>query len=389
MHHFHGHPYCHDGLTSASLDLVASDAKMSPRNALPYAAPQPANGIGDFGDFINLNFSENVWVYGLEGVNQNLNWLLSNALVVSFFGMLAIVLAYRWLHMANAHLRHIGAMGPLEDQRYWMYNHSRLWPNVKKHLIYAPLRKVRHNRELGIPFTKNASVGMCTLPSRFHMIVLLLYCFSNMAYCLALDWDHPESSSVIAELRGRTGQLAALNIIPTVLFALRNNPLIHITRVSYDAYNLMHRWCARIMVIEAVLHTIAWAVNAHRAAGSAQVALSLATSTSFAWGMMTTVVFSFIFVTAAAPIAAHSPRLLRDLPSPASSTCPVWADWRLRPPRCGRPAADALRRALLCALGSRVVLEVLPHLLPEHQSKERHHQDHRRGPSWRRLPRDL
>jgi len=302
MHHFHGHPYCHDGLTSASLDLVASDAKMSPRNALPYAAPQPANGIGDFGDFINLNFSENVWVYGLEGVNQNLNWLLSNALVVSFFGMLAIVLAYRWLHMANAHLRHIGAMGPLEDQRYWMYNHSRLWPNVKKHLIYAPLRKVRHNRELGIPFTKNASVGMCTLPSRFHMIVLLLYCFSNMAYCLALDWDHPESSSVIAELRGRTGQLAALNIIPTVLFALRNNPLIHITRVSYDAYNLMHRWCARIMVIEAVLHTIAWAVNAHRAAGSAQVALSLATSTSFAWGMMATVVFSFIFVTAAAPI---------------------------------------------------------------------------------------
>ena len=149
---------------------------------------------------------------------------------------------------------------------------------------------------------KNAHAGMGTLPSRFHTVLLTILLTTNLAYCLALDWSHLESDAVIAELRGRTGQLAAINVIPTVLFALRNNPLIWITGVSYDAFNLIHRWCARVMVFEAVLHTIAWAVNVHRASGPGQIALSLATSKSFAWGMLATVVFSFIVLTAPAPL---------------------------------------------------------------------------------------
>lgn len=183
-----------------------------------------------------------------------------------------------------------------------MYNHHKTWASIKKNVLYAPLGSVRHNNEYKIPFVKQAKSGMGTLPSRFHTFLLMCLLITNLAYCLALDWSHLESSAVIAELRGRTGQLAVLNIIPTVLFALRNNPLLWITGVSYDCFNLLHRWCARIMVLEAVLHTIAWAVNVHRASGPGQIALSLATSKSFAWGMVGTVVFSTIFLTAPAPI---------------------------------------------------------------------------------------
>lgn len=275
-----------------------------PREAFPYPYPvaEPAEGLRDFGDFINSDNEEGSYFHGLTGVDQYLNYLLTNALVAMFFIGLALVLGYRWMYMGHKHLRKLMAMGQEQDQRYWMYNHQSKWASIKKNLLYAPLGSVRHNNEYKIPFVKKAPAGMGTLPSRFHTLLLVLLLASNLAYCLALDWSHLESQAVIAELRGRTGQLAALNIIPTILFALRNNPLIHITGVSYDCFNLLHRWCARVMVLEAVLHTIAWAVNAHRAAGPAQVALSLATSKSFAWGMVGTVVFGFIMLTAPAPI---------------------------------------------------------------------------------------
>lgn len=305
MPHLHGQSHHFAGLGPSSNDFAARHAIM-PRTPNPYpypiAEPVPGEGLRDFGHFVNESSEDNSYFHGLTGVNQELNYILANALVASFFGMLALVLGYRWLHMGNQYIRKVIAMGGENDQRYWMYNHHNIWPNIKKNLLYAPLGSVRHNQEFKIPFMKSAQSGMGTLPSRFHMLLLVLYIISNLAYCLALDWTHLESSAVIAELRGRTGQLAVLNIIPTILFALRNNPFIYITGVSYEAFNLLHRWCARIMIIESVLHTIAWAVNAHRVAGPAQVALSLATSKSFAWGMVGTVVFSFIFISAPAPI---------------------------------------------------------------------------------------
>jgi predicted ferric reductase len=302
MTHFHGLHH-HAGLASSPHHIIAEHVNM-PREANPYPYPEPlpSEGLRDFGQFLNSSNAESSYFHGLTGVDQYLNYLLTNALVVMFFAGLALVLCYRWILMGHSHLRKLMAMGKESDQRYWMYNHHKTWASIKKNVLYAPLGSVRHNNEYKIPFVKQAPCGMGTLPSRFHTFLLAVLVITNLAYCLALDWSHLESSAVIAELRGRTGQLAVLNIIPTVLFALRNNPLIWITGVSYDCFNLLHRWCARIMIIEAVLHTIAWAVNVHRASGPGQIALSLATSKSFSWGMVATVLFSTIFLVAVAPV---------------------------------------------------------------------------------------
>jgi hypothetical protein len=219
-----------------------------PREAFPYpypvADPQPAEGLRDFGEFLDPDFKDSSYFHGLTGVDQYLNYLLANVMIATFFMLLAFVLIYRWIYMGHKHLRHLMAMGKEQDQRYWMYNHQRKWASIKKNILYAPLGSVRHNQEYKIPYMKNPPAGMGTLPSRFHTVLLTILLTTNLAYCLALDWSHLESDAVIAELRGRTGQLAAINIIPTVLFALRNNPLIYITGVSYDAFNLIHRWCA-------------------------------------------------------------------------------------------------------------------------------------------------
>lgn len=272
---------------------------MAPRNPYPVPKPLPHEGpVTGFGTILNYTTAAEPFSHGLAGVTQTRNFLYVNILLTSFMVLLAVTLAYRLVHMGNSHIRHLFTMGQWADQRYWMYNHSHVWPLLKKNLWLAPLGRQRHNRE--IQLSKAISIG--TLPSRFHTLLLGLYVATNIAYCLALNWQRENSASVVAELRGRSGSLAAFNIIPTVLFALRNNPLIPMLKVSYDTFNLLHRWCARIMVLEAVIHTICFAVNSVDAGGLYQLHVSMSTSTSYQWGMVATCGFVVIVITAFGPV---------------------------------------------------------------------------------------
>jgi predicted ferric reductase len=280
---------------------------MAPRNpdplpdAIPFPQPIASPDVTDFGLELNLSAAAAPFSHGLRGVNQNLNYLLANVLVMSFMALMAGTLLYRWVQMGHRHLRHLFTMGQERDQRYFMHNHTRLWPWMKRHVLYAPFWKVRHNREFTL-WQKQVTMG--TLPSRFHSVLLLVYLVSNAAYCAALDYTQG-TPAIIAEFRGRTGVLAALNIIPTILFALRNNPGIPLLKVPYDTFNLLHRWCARIVVIESVLHTIAWAVNAYRAGGSKQIGTSLNTSVSYQWGLIATAVFVYVAIASSGPVRHH------------------------------------------------------------------------------------
>jgi len=38
----------------------------------------------------------------------------------------------------------------------------------------------------------------------------------------------------------------------------RNNILINWLNISFDTFNLLHRWFGRVVVLEAVTHTAAW-----------------------------------------------------------------------------------------------------------------------------------
>ncbi|KAK1065736.1 hypothetical protein LTR33_011764 [Friedmanniomyces endolithicus] len=251
-------------------EFIARAGAMAPRAAEALSLPG-AGPVTDFGTLLSNNTPSSPYSQGLNGVQQVDNYLFINILLAAFLGVLAATLIYRWLHMLNAHLRLLLTMGAgkLQDQRE-------------------------------VQLSKAISVG--TLPSRFHTMLLGLYLATNVGYCLALTWRRENEFSVIAQLRGRTGSLAAFNLIPTVLFALRNNPLIPITRVSYDTFNLLHRWCARVVVLETILHTICWAVNIYESGGMKQIQVSLATSTSYQWGMVATCALAAVFVLAFGPV---------------------------------------------------------------------------------------
>ncbi|KAI9690277.1 MAG: hypothetical protein M1822_009238 [Bathelium mastoideum] len=232
------------------------------------------------------------------GVNQTQNWLFVDALIWSLVILCVATFAYRIFLRSNRHLRQLVTMTRGTKQHYFTENHSDIWPTLKKNLIYAPLFTKRHNRELQL----SKAIGVGTLPGRFHTLLLVLYAACNLAYCLVLDWHQSNAASVVAELRGRSGILASINLIPTILFALRNNPLIGILGVSYDTFNLLHRWVARILIVESIVHTLCWIANSMESGGLRQVHESLATSTSYRWGMIATVFFVFILCQSLSPL---------------------------------------------------------------------------------------
>ena len=199
---------------------------------------------------------------GLTGINQEENFVYVHTLIITFCLLVIFSLCLRWTKSTVAYLRHASTVANPRDQKFWAENRTSWWPWMKEHFLYAPLWKLRHNREIRI----SSAISIGTLPSRAHMVLLVSYSICNLAYGLAVPYN-TRIEETVASLRGRAGTLAALNLVPTVLFALRNNPLIWMLEIPYDTFNLFHRWLARIVIFEAVLHVLFWTGNTVHAGG--------------------------------------------------------------------------------------------------------------------------
>lgn len=143
---------------------------------------------------------------------------------------------------------------------------------------------------------------MGTLPSRFQTILISLYLTSQVVYCLFLDYGANEKQALIAELRGRSGTLAVFNMVPLFLLASRNNPLISILHISFDTYNLLHRWLGRIVALEAITHTTAWAVNACAEQDFTDMLARLRDTPFFTWGLLGTCAMVSLALHSSSPI---------------------------------------------------------------------------------------
>lgn len=149
-----------------------------------------------------------------------------------------------------------------DTQRYFVKASTRFsW--IKKNLLYSPLFSKRHNRE----FQLSSAINVGTLPTRFQFLFLVGYFATNVAFCV-INIPFAESfSDACKQLRNRSGTLATVNMIPLFLMAGRNNPLIGLLGMSFDTFNLMHRWFGRIVVLEAVCHTFAFLAASAATAG--------------------------------------------------------------------------------------------------------------------------
>ncbi|KIW05033.1 uncharacterized protein PV09_04189 [Verruconis gallopava] len=237
---------------------------------------------------------------GLHGVNQVQNYFFAHVLIVMLCALILMTIGLRLTQKVISTLRHLTVLGNPDRQGYWKYNKTTWWPLLKRYLTYAPLWKDRHNREIYV--SENVSLGC--IPSRGHFLLIAMYTISNMAYCLVLPYSDGHTI-VLVNLRGRSGMLAALNMIPTIVFALRNNPLIGFLNTPYDTFNLFHRWLGRIVVVEGVMHTVAWIVVTHKQGSWAAVKMGITDgphAVSYMAGMVAVVAALILLVQSLSPL---------------------------------------------------------------------------------------
>lgn len=244
--------HLHHGLTAhAPLQLRDAVSAAATATATATTGPQEAAAAATPSSTISP------YNHGLNGVNQPNNLLFTELLWWSLGIVGLVMLLIRIVELVWAKLRLLSAMSlPGDKQHFWRRTQWHRMPGLKSGLIYAPLWKKRHNREIRL----SSAANMGTLPSRFQSLLIFGYLASNLAYMFILDWKNANKYALCAEIRGRSGTLSVVNMVPLIIFAGRNNPLIGLLNISFDTYNLLHRWMGRISVIEVLIHMIVWAV---------------------------------------------------------------------------------------------------------------------------------
>lgn len=181
----------------------------------------------------------------------------------SLLVVVAVAFIYVTTNKTNAHLRRLASMtdnkGPL---RYFSISSPYMrW--TKSSILYAPLLNHRRAREM--KFSKQLRLG--TLPTRLQAVFLFLIVATNIFACTwNIPWAGPRKDT-LAILRDRSATLAVSNMIPIMLLATAKNPLIWLLDISYDTFNLMHRWFGRLSALQTILHALCWLIGKVRSQG--------------------------------------------------------------------------------------------------------------------------
>jgi len=218
-----------------------------------------ANGTGTTGGASGGQGQAGAAIAGTGGVDPDLqNILLSNYLFWTLACISGVLIIWRISTEFVKYVRHITCLSN-DTQRYFAMPAWKLsW--FKRNIQYAPLINKRHNRE----FQLSQAVNVGTLPTRLQFVFLVGYFATNVAFCVIEISFAGSFTAAAALLRNRSGVLAVVNMVPLFIFAGRNNPLIRLLGISFDTYNLLHRWVGRIVILESLCHTLAFlASNAH------------------------------------------------------------------------------------------------------------------------------
>jgi len=165
------------------------------------------------------------------------------------------LVVYQLVNLLIRYIRTIACLNN-DTQRYFAAPNV-LHGNFKRYFWDAPLFRLRHHRE----FKLSAAVNIGTLPNRGQTVFLVGYLAMNIALMVVgINWNAP-AKAMLKDLVTRSGRLSVMNMIPLFLIAGRNNPLIKWCGITFDTFNLVHRWIGRVVVFEAVIHTVAWIVS--------------------------------------------------------------------------------------------------------------------------------
>lgn len=144
-----------------------------------------------------------------------------------------------------------------------------LW---KAEVSYAPIWRFRRAKEASY---KSGKINFGQLPPRPHALCIFIFLGLNI---FLITWNLPwgaKATTLVPLLRNRIGSVAVANMIPIVVLSTMQNPLIKLLQISYDSFNLIHRWIARITILMIITHGLANIVGAGIHEGWAELRHSL------------------------------------------------------------------------------------------------------------------
>ena len=176
------------------------------------------------------------------------NILFSHYILIALGAIVTSLFVYQTFIRSVQYIRTLTCLNNASQQYFKMPNPVSGW--IKQHLLYAPLFRRRHQKQLRI-----GPVKMGILPTRLQSLLLAGIITMNIVLCAyGIEWDGA-TITALKHLRNRFGTLAVVNMIPLVIMGTgRNNPLIGWLNIPYGTFNLMHRWFGRIVTSLAVSH---------------------------------------------------------------------------------------------------------------------------------------
>ncbi|KAJ5115192.1 hypothetical protein NUU61_000951 [Penicillium alfredii] len=169
--------------------------------------------------------------------------------------------------------------------------------SLKKHFFYAPVWGNRHSREF-----RMFRLHMGSPPLRLEMILLLVYLSLNFIFMVVtVDW-WKDFSEKMFQLKYAAGHLAVMNTPGLVLSAGRNNPLMPLLGLSFDAFNFMHRWVGRVIAANAIVHMGSVLANQAYVNGTDYILYTIWRMPFYIYGLVALLGFVFIFLQSLSPV---------------------------------------------------------------------------------------
>jgi hypothetical protein len=203
------------------------------------------------------------------------NWRMVRSVAWFWLAIVIVMMLVVFVNTIHKYIRTVSCLNN-DNQRYFAIP-FRPWGVFKKHFLDAPLIRKRHHRE----FMLSRAIGMGCLPSRSQTFMIAGYIALTVTVtCYNIPFHAPRAT-VLSALTQRTGLITVTNMLPLFLLAGRSNPLILWTGVTFDTYNLYHRWIGRIVSLEAITHALCYFIRKVETAGWAAVSDSLRKKSHF------------------------------------------------------------------------------------------------------------
>jgi hypothetical protein len=143
----------------------------------------------------------------MSQAEESLTEALASYLLIVCGSFAAAIVLWRFIRHSTALVRTVVSLGN-SKQRYFAIASPRL-EAFKVHLLWAPISRKRHNREIQL----SPAINVGTLPTRLQLLFIVGYFATNIAFCII---DIPYTKSYVAAatmLRNRSGVLCLVNMV--------------------------------------------------------------------------------------------------------------------------------------------------------------------------------